>query len=213
MEKNFWIQKWKKKEIAFHQSQVNPHLKLNFEKLNLKKGSRVFLPLCGKTLDIAWLLSQGYQVVGAELVETAIQELFAELEIKPQITHLGKFNHYAAQNIDIFVGDIFELSKEVLGRVDAIYDRAALVALPKELREKYTKHLMDITNKAAQLLVVYEYDQNKIQGPPFSLSADEIKKHYENEYHLILIDSVEVPGGGMKGQVPAKENVWLLEKR
>lgn len=62
MEKNFWIQKWKKKEIAFHQSQVNPHLKLNFEKLNLKKGSRVFLPLCGKTLDIAWLLSQGYQI-------------------------------------------------------------------------------------------------------------------------------------------------------
>jgi thiopurine S-methyltransferase len=209
MEKDFWIQKWGKKDIGFHQKEVNAHLKTNLEKLSLKKGSRIFLPLCGKTLDIGWLLSQGYRVVGAELVETAIQELFAELKIKPQVTQINKSKHYSAQNIDIFVGDLFDLSKEILGKVDAIYDRAALVALPIELREKYTKHLWQITDRAPQLLVVYEYNQSEMPGPPFSIKEEEVMLHYANTYNIKRIESVEVPGG-MRGQIFAKENVWLL---
>jgi len=212
MEKDFWIQKWGKKDIGFHQKEVNAHLKTNLEKLSLKKESRIFLPLCGKTLDIGWLLSQGYRVVGAELVETAIQELFAELKIKPQVTQINRLKHYSAQNIDIFVGDLFDLSKEILGKVDAIYDRAALVALPEALRERYTKHLLEITVGAPQLLVVYEYVQSEMPGPPFSIKEEEVSQHYESSYHIKRITSIEVPGG-MKGQILAKENVWLLEKR
>jgi thiopurine S-methyltransferase len=212
MEKDFWIQKWGKKDIGFHQKEVNAHLKTNLEKLSLKKGDRVFLPLCGKTLDIAWLLSQGYRVVGAELVETAIQELFSELKIKPQIIQINNFKHYFAENIDIFVGDIFELTKEILGSVDAVYDRAALVALPEMLREKYTMHLLQITDRAPQLLVVYEYNQSEMPGPPFSIKEEEVRQHYANSYQIKRIASIDVPGG-MKGQIPAKENVWLLEKR
>jgi len=212
MQKDFWFQKWAVKDIGFHQKESNPHLISNFEKLSLKKGDRVFLPLCGKTLDIAWLLSQGYRVAGAELVETAIEELFLELKLKPQIIQEGKLKHYSAKNIDIFVGDIFDLTKEILGKVDAVYDRAALVALPLDLRMRYAEHLMEITDRAPQLLVVYEYNQSEMPGPPFSINEVEVKKHYENDYAIKLIASADVPGG-MRGQISAKENVWLLEKK
>ena len=105
--------------------------------------------MCCKTRDIAWLLTNGYCVAGAELSKIAIVQLFAELGVEPKISSVGKLEHYSATNIDIFVGDIFDLSSNLLGPVDAIYDRPALVALPLEMRKQYTKHLMQITNNAA----------------------------------------------------------------
>ncbi len=209
MDASFWLQKWEKNEIAFHENKTNPALVKYFNELSLVKGSRVFLPLCGKTLDIAWLLSNGYPVAGAELSETAIKQLFMGLGAKPKISEIGKINHYSAENIDIFVGDIFELSGKMLGRVDTIYDRAALVALPEEMRNRYAKHLMTITNKAPQLLLSFEYDQNVMEGPPFSVSNEEVNRHYKNYYNLTLLANTAIPGG-LKG-CPAKENVWLLK--
>jgi len=166
--------------------------------------------LCGKTLDIAWLLSNGYHVAGVELVESAVEQLFAELAMMPKISVLGEIKHYSAQNIDIYVGDIFAVSQELLGPVDATYDRAALVALPKDLRRRYTAHLIDITNKSPQLLIAYHYDQKLVQGPPFSISNEEVSQHYKGCYNLTLVVSTAVEGG-MKGKCEATENVWLLQ--
>jgi thiopurine S-methyltransferase len=153
MDENFWLQKWEKNDIAFHEREANSTLVKYFPELALAKGSRVFLPLCGKTLDIAWLVSKGYRVLGAELSENAIEQLFVSLGVEPKVIQLGKVNHYSTKNIDIFVGNIFNLSRQMIGSVDAIYDRAALVALPEEIRHRYTKHLMEITNQAPQLLI------------------------------------------------------------
>lgn len=210
MEASFWFQRWEKNDIGFHESEANPLLVKHFKALSLAQGSRVFLPLCGKTLDIAWLLSNGYRIAGAELSATAIEQLFAELGVEPKISEVGEVNHYSAKNIDIFVGDIFALSSKMLGSVDAIYDRAALVALPGEIRSRYTAHLTEITDKAPQLLLSFEYDQNLMEGPPFSVSKDEVNQHYRDSYDLTLIVSTNVPGG-LKGKCPAKENVWLLQ--
>lgn len=211
MEADFWHQKWERGEIAFHQSQANPFLVAHFDNLNLAKGSRVFLPLCGKTLDIAWLLTNGFRVAGAELSKIAIDELFQSLSLKPQIAEAGNLMHYSAEDIDIFVGDIFDLSAQMLGRIDAIYDRAALVALPAELRKKYAAHLTSITNTAPQLLIAYEYDQALVDGPPFSISAEEVKQRYGASYTLAALESKDVEGG-MKGKAAANETVWLLRK-
>lgn len=211
MDLHFWHHKWKTNEIAFHEPEANPVLVKHFNKLNLKQGNRVFVPLCGKTRDIAWLLSEGYQVSGAELIEMAVEQLFQELKIKPKISIANNLKHYTSTNIDIFVGDVFHVSKEILGPVDAIYDRAALVALPHESRKQYTTHLIKITNHAPQLLVSYEYDQTLMDGPPFSVNNDEIKKHYSHSYHLTLLESTDVPGG-LKGKCEAIENIWLIEK-
>lgn len=210
MDIDFWLQKWENNTIAFHKSEANPMLVQHFQALSLAKGSRVFLPLCGKTLDIAWLLANGYRVVGAELIEIAIEQLFIELGEEPQISEAGAVKRYSTDNIDIWVGNIFDVSNKRLGAVDAVYDRAALVALPQAVRAQYTMHLKELTNKAPQLLISYEYDQNLMAGPPFSISNEEVKQHYEESYHISLLASIDVPGG-LKGQCAAKENVWLLK--
>ena len=153
MEPSFWHQRWEKNEIAFHESKANPILVKHFNQLSLAKGSRVFVPLCGKTLDISWLLSNGYRVAGAELSQIAIEQLFIELGLQPEISTVGEVEQWSARNLDLFVGDIFAVSRKLLGPVDAIYDRAALVAFPEEMRNRYAVHLTVITGKAPQLLV------------------------------------------------------------
>ena len=212
MDQNFWHERWEQGKIAFHEKAVNPLLVKHFDELALARGGRVFLPLCGKTLDIAWLLAKGCRVVGAELSKLAIEQLFAELNVKPVMVRAGKLEHYRALNLDVFVGDFFDLSREPLGRVDAVYDRGALVALPEATRPHYAAHLMDITNNAPQLLIGYEYQQSLVDGPPFSISNQEVERHYGANFDLTLLASVDVQGG-LKGMCAAKESVWLLKKK
>jgi thiopurine S-methyltransferase len=211
MDASFWLQAWQDKHISFHKGEPNPLLVKYFNELSLPKGTRVFLPLCGKSLDISWLLSEGYRVAGAELSKIAVEELFAQLGAKPGISRIGDVDRYSARNLDIFVGDIFALPRKVLGPVDATYDRAALVALPERMRTRYTAHLKEITDQAPQLLICYEYDQSQMEGPPFSVSNQEVHRHYRDSYQLTLLESTSVPGG-LKGKCAANENVWLLKK-
>ncbi|MGQ2967025.1 MAG: thiopurine S-methyltransferase, partial [Methylophilus sp.] len=186
-EHNFWHQRWQNQQIGFHLQSVNPLLAAHFRALALKAGQRIFIPLCGKTLDIHWLLAQGIHVVGAELNQLAVDALFAELGLTPTITQSGALRHYSAVDpqavkIDIFQGDFFALDQALLGQVDAIYDRAALIALPADLRVTYSNHLLNITNSAPQLLISFHYDQSLLPGPPFNVSADEISAHYGESY-------------------------------
>lgn len=210
MEPDFWHQKWKSNVIGFHISEPNPLLVSNFKALSVKAAGRIFLPLCGKTLDIAWLLSKGYRVVGAELSEIAVTQLFEELGVKPTKKNLGDLTRYSAENIDIFVGDIFHLSSKDLGAVDAIYDRGAFVALPKGMRDRYATHLIHISNGAPQLLISFEYNQHLLPGPPFAISNKELSQQYKDTYEVTLLASEEVVGG-LKGECDAVENVWLLK--
>jgi thiopurine S-methyltransferase len=209
MQPGFWHERWALNKIGFHESAANPALVRHFGEFKLGVGSRVFVPLCGKTLDIAWLLSRGYQVVGAELSKLAIDQLFAELGVVPHIVSVGNVEHYQASNIDIFVGDILDVTASMLGKIDAIYDRAALVALPPEMRSKYSAHLLAITHSAPQLLICFEYDQQTMQGPPFAIGADEVRQHYATTYGLKLLER-SVVAGKLNGQ-DAMESVWLLQ--
>jgi thiopurine S-methyltransferase len=211
MEASFWLGKWERNEINFHEHEGSPLLVRHFKSLSLPEGGRVFVPLCGKTRDIHWLLSAGHRVAGAELSKLAVEQLFVDLGVKPTITPAGKLTRYSADGIDIFLGDIFELSGGELGRVDAIYDRAALVAFPEVVRDRYAAHLMTITERAPQLLLCFEYDQRLLAGPPFSVSADEVARHYQNDYGLELLAQAEIKGG-LKG-CAAKDSVWLLKRR
>ena len=212
MDASFWFNKWERNEIGFHRPVANPLLVNHFDALSLSKTERVFLPLCGKTLDIGWLLGKGHQVVGAELSQMAIEQLFESLGIKPKISVLGTLRKYSGPALDIFVGDVFAISSTMLGRVDAIYDRGALVALPNETRVRYTKHLVQITETAPQLVVTYEYDQRVVAGPPFSITTEELTDHYGASYNLTLLKSEQEPNG-MKGKCPATESVWVLKKK
>ena len=212
MEANFWHERWSKNEIGWHESEFNPLLTGNFQRLQLAAGSRVFVPLCGKTRDIVWLLQAGYKVAGAELSETAIQQLFAELGVQATVTAVGKLKRYQAPNLDIFVGDIFDLTAATLGKIDATYDRAALVALPPAMRVRYTAHLGAITGTAPQLLICFVYDQSKQPGPPHSVPLTEVREHYGVAYDVQTVDTKAVPGG-LKGICPADEVVMTLMPR
>tara|TARA_R110002167_G_scaffold76592_6_gene213306 strand:+ start:2958 stop:3590 length:633 start_codon:yes stop_codon:yes gene_type:complete len=210
MESSFWHKKWESNTIGFHEHKANSLLVKHINELTLAKGNRIFVPLCGKTCDIPWLLSNGYKVVGAELSRLAVEQLFQENHIEPTIFQLGKLVRYSANDLDVFVGDIFDLTSETLGPVDAIYDRAALVALPEEMRKRYTKHLIEITGKKPQFLISFEYDQNKMPGPPFSIDKNELSRHYIESYRISLLESADLKGG-LKGWCPATENAWLLD--
>lgn len=209
MDAEFWHQKWRDNEIGFHEKRANPRLTQNLALLKLKENARLFLPLCGKTLDIGWLLAQGYKVAGAELSEMAVQQLFKELGVEPVISASGVHRLYSAPGLHIFAGDFFNLTAVQLGPVDAVYDRAALVALPANMRRDYTAHLRSISRNAPQLLVCFDYDQSCQPGPPFSISSEEVRQHYARHYNIRLLESISV-SGGLKGKCPALETVWLL---
>lgn len=214
MEVDFWHQRWQSNQIGFHESKPHGLLLAHFQTLGLTKGKIIFLPLCGKSLDMHWLLAEGYRIVGVELSQIAVEQLFKAMNILPTIATVQSFRRYSAPeahglDIEIFVGNFFDLTSTILGEVDAIYDRAALVALPDAMRERYTQHLMAISHVAQQLLICIEYDQTQASGPPFSVNAALVHDYYAKNYHLTRLETSAI-AGGLKGKVPATEVAWRL---
>lgn len=204
-----WKKAWEANNIGFHKHKPHDLLLKYYPRLKQDEGSRFFLPLCGKTLDIAWLSSQGHHVVGVEISELAIQQLFQELAIEPKVTHMDNLILYQASHINIYVCDIFDLRLEHLGEIHAIYDRAALVALPEDIRTRYAQQLAELTLTAPQLLITFDYDKDLKQGPPFSVPESEIVRLYKQHYTIELLERSEVKGG-LRGSVEASEDIWLL---
>ena len=207
MKAEFWHRLWDRNEIGFHNEYVNKLFLENFPKLELKKHSRIFIPLCGKTVDIKWLLDNNYKVVGIELNEKAVNELFNYLKLKPTVKKVNNLILYSALNIDIFLGDIFQLDIKILDKIDMIYDRGAIVALPSEMRKNYTSHLINITEAALQLIITYEYNQNIMKGPPFSVEESQLKNYYNDYYNFKLLELIK-PIGSEKLNI--SEKIWLL---
>jgi thiopurine S-methyltransferase len=210
MEQDFWHARWRNNQIGFHEGAPNTLLVAHFAALGMPPGGRVFVPLCGKSRDLCWLRAQGLQVVGAELSRLAVEQFFAEQDLSPAITPAGKLERFEAEGVTIFAGDIFDLDRDTLGPVDAVYDRAALVAFPLPMRDRYAEHLLALTGGARELLVTFEYDQAKIAGPPFSVMEGEVRTRYGEIYRLTRAETRDVPGG-LKGLCPAQESAWLLK--
>lgn len=211
MEPEFWQERWKENRIAFHEGEINSLLAKHFHRLQSQRGDRVFVPLCGKAVDVPWLADQGCRVAGIELNQGAVEEVFSRMGVTPEISESDNLKAYQSGDIKIFVGDFFNLSKEMLGPVDAVYDRAALVALPAEMRKSYASHLAAITKNARQLLISFEYDQSAMDGPPFSVTGAEIKKLYAGLYTPQLVDSVDIGGLLRERSGGGTENAWLLD--
>ena len=178
MNTDFWHDKWKKGDIGFHETRTNPSLIVHFPEVGPSAPAIVFVPLCGKTRDIAWLLDQGYQVGGAELSERAVIDLFHDLGMIPDIAKHHAGSRFSGPDVTIFVGDIFDLAPADIGVVDIVYDRAALVALPYDIRAAYAQQVAALSGDAPQLLLCFEYDQQVMTGPPFSVDQNEIRRVY-----------------------------------
>ncbi len=184
----FWKSKWEKLDIAFHKTSAHPYLIEHFSKIKSKAANTtVLVPLCGKSLDMVWLAKQGSKVVGVELSALACQSFFKENDLDYSTQVLGKITKYSSEQIDIYCGDLFELTKSMVPPISAVYDRAALIALPAELRTKYVSHLLTLTKRPLDyLLVTMDYPQEKADGPPFSVPPSEVRELYKGAEVTVL---------------------------
>jgi len=211
MDHAFWHSRWESSTPSFHEGRPNRLLVAHLAALGLAPGARVFVPLCGKSRDIGWLIDQGVRVAGAELSDIAVRDLFSDLGVQPEIAAAGPLRRHSAEGIDIFLGDIFDLDAATLGPVDAVYDRAALVALPDEMRARYARHLPALTAGAPQLLITFDYDQSKMEGPPFSVPEAMVRALYGETFAIQALAGAPVEGM-LKGLVPATERIWRLTR-
>lgn len=218
MKKDFWLGRWERKETGFHQDETNPYLSRFWNELRLAHDSVVFVPLCGKSQDMLWLSKQGHQVLGVELSPVAVQAFFEESGYTPHHTTSGKFDCFEANGIRILCGDFFDLNSQDLAQVSAVYDRASLIALPPEMRERYARHLVSILPPAAKiLLITLDYPQPEMSGPPFAVSAGEAEALYREhaEVRLLAVEDVlaQNPRFQKRGLNWMQESIFLLTLR
>ncbi|MGC1332566.1 thiopurine S-methyltransferase [Pseudomonas sp.] len=174
MQADFWRERWQRNQIGFHQAAVNPYLQRHWPLL--AQHARVLVPLCGKSLDLAWLAGRGMRVLGVELAPQAVEAFFAEQGLQPEIVRRGDFTCYSAGDLELWCGDFFALNADDVAGCTAFYDRAALIALPPEMRERYVQHLAAILPAGCVgLLVTLDYDQDVLPGPPFSVPDQEVR--------------------------------------
>ena len=199
MRPEFWLDRWSQGRIGFHQTKVEPCLKLFWRTLNLESGSRVFVPLCGKSLDLVWLADIGHEVFGVELSAVATEGFFTENGI-PARRHAGNgFDRFEAPFLNLLCGDFFDLTPEILGDVKAVYDRAALISWAPGDRATYVEHLTAIIPKSTTiLLIALEYPQAERIGPPFSVDAGEISRLFAKSHDIDELMRSDVLAGEPK---------------
>jgi len=215
MTHEYWLNRWERNEIGFHQEDFNPYLLEYWPLLEIPDNGTVFLPLCGKSRDMIWLNNRGHSVLGVELSKLAIAAFFQENKAIPVRQTEQNFARYAAGRITILQGDFFNLNKKHLEKISAVYDRASLVALPPDTRKRYVQHMMHILPPATQLLLVsFDYPQTEMQGPPYAVSVEEISILYQHHAEINLLRQVDVLHENSRfqqlGLSRLEENIVLL---
>lgn len=214
MEASFWQQRWQDNKIGFHLDEVNPLLIKYADKMQLAPGQQVFVPLCGKSLDLLWLAEQGYRVLGIELSEVAVEDFFKEQQLSPLRVEKDGMVFYQSGLISLICGDFFRLNQNQMVNVGAVYDRAAMVALPGEMRVEYSQHLNLICPSQPRLLVTLEYEQSEMAGPPFAVMQSEIEAEYADGFQLSCLEHSDVLTEhghfAAKGVNALHESVYIL---
>ncbi|HEX6571264.1 MAG TPA: thiopurine S-methyltransferase [Steroidobacteraceae bacterium] len=218
MEPEFWHQRWRTGQIGFHRSSPHPFLERWWPSLGVPGGARVYVPLCGKSLDMVWLAVRGYAVVGSELSGVAVEEFFGEQRIAVDVRPHGPFRRHTAGVFEILEGDALDLTRELLGPVHAAYDRAALVALPTNLRQRYASQFAELMPPGSRsLLVGFEYDERRKPGPPFSVDATEVDRLYGPDFAVRELERIDIidssPKFAAAGVASLHEVVYALTRR
>ena len=193
MDLAFWRRRWEANQIGFHQQQINTHLQAFWDRLGLTPDSLVFVPLCGKSRDLLWLRARGHRVLGVEISELAVRSFFHENHLQPRITRQGRFDCWSSDGLSLLCGDFFHLSTSQLSACDGVYDRASLIALPHAIRSRYARQLAALLPaRARTLLVTMEYPQQEMQGPPFSVREDEVRRLFGSDFNVEPLFSADV---------------------
>ncbi len=217
MEPEFWQERWARNQIGFHLPEVNPYLQRHWPQLGLVDGAKVLVPLCGKSLDLVWLASQSCHVMGVELSEQAVEAFFNEQGLAPQISRRGDFKVYQTGLIEVWCGDFFALDAQAVAGCSALYDRAALIALPPLMRAQYAERLTALLGRGCQgLLVTLDYDQVQKAGPPFAVSDAEVRVLLGEHWALDRLEEQDILGESWKfvqdGVTRLDERVYRLTR-
>lgn len=200
MEQTEWASRWSVGRIGFHQSDINRQLLAHADAVWGELVGRVYVPLCGKTLDMVFLAERAEEVVGVEFVEQAVAEFFDERGLTPRIEREPHIR-YNAGPYTLYAADFFDLTAAELGTIDAVFDRASLVALDEPTRVRYAQHLGAILPTGAKVLLVsFDYDQSQMSGPPFAVSNDEVRRLYTDNFEIERLETVDALNDTMRGQ-------------
>jgi thiopurine S-methyltransferase len=218
MDPDFWHQRWQRGETGWHQDEINLHLQEHWSRLGVAPTEQVFVPLCGKSLDLLWLAGQGHPVLGVEISAVGVESFFRENGLKPQITDAPPFRRYRVDELTVLCGDFFALTPGHLQGVTAVFDRASLIALPPELRPRYAEHLQGLLRPETRiLLVTLDYDQAEMAGPPFSVGEEEVRKLLGGRFDIRRLAELDVwaenPRFQQRGLSRLLERVYELHPR
>lgn len=216
MDKQFWHARWENNQIGFHQQEINSYLQQFWPRLQLPVGASVFVPLCGKSRDMLWLLQQGYRVLGVEISPIAVADFFHENGLQPEISRQHGLECWSCDELTVLCGDFFSLQAEAVAHCSAVYDRASLIAMPPAMRPAYAEKLQTLFSQSRPiLLVTMEYPQQEMSGPPFSVEESEVRDLYNHHFRIenILQRDIlpESPRFQKQGVTAMQERVYLLQ--
>jgi len=185
MEISFWESKWRKGQIGFHMENGYEPLKKYWQKLEIIKNPNVLVPLCGKSVDLVWLAGQGAQVYGIEVIKQAVLDFFRDQQITPAESKENDLKLYKAGPIEIWNGDFFRVKPELMPSIDVVYDKGGLVALPLDSQKRYVEKLYSFTHPKSKILLHhFEYPQDEMEGPPFSIPLARIRELFGDKYTI-----------------------------
>ena len=210
MDNEQWRERWQSGQTGFHEPKPHPLLVEYLPVLNIAQGDAVFVPLCGASIDMQYLVHSGYRVVGCELSELACQQYFIENNLTYRVKQAEPFICYEGANIQLFCGDVFQLTEKITGKMQAVYDRAALIALDPEQRIPYVKKLNDLLPKMNLLLITITHDS--AEGPPHSIEDKVVQSLFPNNKTIPLLTTANTPTVKRlqdRGKLNVKEHVFL----
>lgn len=208
----YWHNRWDKEQTGWHRDVFNDLLEKYWSEINPVKDGEVLVPLCGKSLDMLWLAEQGYNVVGLEMVEQAVQAFFEENKLETVSNEIGKHIKYSSPPFTIFQGDLFDLEAGVV-QADAWYDRAAMVALPNSLREDYVKQICQQTKPGASgLLITFAYPQEQMDGPPFALHDEDVLRFFADGFEVECLEKIDLEDEKDRGLSNVTSTVFKITR-
>jgi len=222
MEAEYWLKRWREGRTGWHRSEVMPLLVQHWSALNVPRGSRVLVPLCGKSLDMLWLAQQGMRVQGVDVSPVAIESFLAENQLHARTRGEADGTHYEITNasgeIEIINGDAFALDPDEVAQCNVFYDRAALIAMPAPMRRRLVDELyVQLPAGSAGLLITLAYPGNEMQGPPFSVDDAEVHDLFDKRWQVDRLEYRDIlasqPSFSDQGVSALHTGVYALTRR
>jgi thiopurine S-methyltransferase len=218
MDHAFWLDRWGKADTGFHQVAAHDFLLRHWSAIGVPKGAQVLVPLCGKSNDMVWLADQGHPIIGTELAGLAVDQFFAERTRTPATVIEGAFTVKRAGPFELWCGDHLALDPAVTRRIGGVFDRAALVAMPRVMQKAYADKLAELTpSDVPVLLVTLDYDPSEMDGPPFPIPAERVDELFGSNFRISLLEKRDGLASSAnlrkRGLTALSETAWKLVRR